>query len=1163
MADEWSQFPDAESPAVAQDSFAEFPDATPTALPAPPPGTYPEKSLKEVIGEMFSAPGRQAVTAGTFAGGVATGDIFSNPEAYLQEPTQKEVAEPLVSPETATDIVSASPLGQMVKGGKEGLSGAIRGIFEGIGTGASSLTSPSNLALLPFLAPLGAARGATRILQGLFEGQAILGTPDQIKAFREAPDAASKAKIGTEMALGLLAPIAPEVAPLLKRTGQEIPKTGEAEIPPAAPEAAVPAASAEDYVPALRTKEGQIIAGERGQIHQDIYNAQPDPMELRANEPEHGFVNKNNEFSSREEVSSALGEETPMQSERLRELQQSQPLEAHAIADEAGTKPVADLSPVEAAQPEAVREGVVPAERVVEGSTNPEQASLVSAQALGVTHPMPGFIRSIADYFVNNTPSQIWNTVKGSVNSALGKTFSKTTIADRASGELAARWISARTSAPYLAETFASNVLGDSGIDPVKFGAALTEDNLRSVRKTALAEGRPEDAGNVTSIIGADNSPFKTEAEYRAFLDDPATQQAIERHRALWQETVDPMFRKAQTLDPDEPLPSRGDETSARVNLYNDLEGKGAGVVSGTAAGNMTATMRKKSPFAIQARGTGQAYNVNYNDMMANTFGRQLEIAAKNDFERQLVESGNAVIGKPGEPPTLPDGEATVGFPLKRKSSAIFENAEGQPQIVPINQNIYVRKSLAGEYRRGADVDLLKVPALVRGFNNVINRAALAGLTDASVHVLNLATALFTRPSVVGSVLTDSLLSATGRADVPFTIAKIVTKATKDNQAQLAELAEIGALRAERSSKNPLANLIQWADKTTRLVLDDAFKKMAEAGLVENTETNRREFVAQVGQYNKRAQGDLRRLARDSGFGPFVTAGTTFNTLGIRTVAGSPGVPATSTMAAAALRANVMSKWIGSFVLTGALNYILTKDKEGGGVMGRPGVPIGRIDTGLDDENGRPLSFPLFDVLGLGRGLRVTGARGMIESQRKGLTLQNSFDAAATDIWNTNISPFTGPVIRFGGVASSGKPLPAINVPRTSPVAPPGKSQTAENLKQAIIDANPVIKSIALSQEPGQGMKAAIRQQVPRLTLQPSQSAEFMSKYPEIVRKAQAREFINDVIGRARKMGPDDQEAFVQEALAKLDPEDQKQAKRTLKYSRIRTGEAGGFTIVK
>lgn len=78
-----------------------------------------------------------------------------------------------------------------------------------------------------------------------------------------------------------------------------------------------------DFTPALKTSDGTVIKGEQGQAHQNIYEAQTDPTALRASEPEHGFVDKEGNFKTRQDVSTALGEADPMQSERLAELQQN------------------------------------------------------------------------------------------------------------------------------------------------------------------------------------------------------------------------------------------------------------------------------------------------------------------------------------------------------------------------------------------------------------------------------------------------------------------------------------------------------------------------------------------------------------------------------------------------------------------------------------------------------------------------------------------------------------------------------------------------------------------------------------------------------------------------------------------------------------------------
>lgn len=812
-------------------------------------------------------------------------------------------------------------------------------------------------------------------------------------------------------------------------------------------------------------------------------------------------------------------------------------------------------------QPEGITDGVYPAERLAAESHTQELAHEMSPKALGIIHPLPGFLQNIADWFSNRpTTAQIGNRLKGEYQTAMGATMPKTTIADQASGEAGARLLASKISAPYLARTFSSSVLEGTGVDPVKFGAALTEDNLRSVKqgfidqaKEATAKGEPDasaeakaKADAVTTTVGGKGTPFANEADYQAFLKEPATGQAIEKHRALWQQVIDPMYKNAQSIDPTEVLPGRGQATGARVNLYaDDGTVKGPKVSTASPTNNLLNTLRKKSPFGTQAKGTGTAYNVDYHQMMENTFARQFEIANKNAFENKLVDAGHAVIDKPGEKIMMPDGEETTAFPLKRQR-VVTQDGKSFSQ----NQSIYIRKSLAGEYARANNLDRIPIPAAWKATANILNQSALAGLTDASVHVLNLGTALFTRPSVAGSLISDSLLSTFGRADVPVAIVKSIAKGFKDNQTQLGQLAEIGAMREGHTTANPLGKLIQWADKTTRLVLDDSFKKMADAGLVENTETNRREFVNQVGQYNKRAQSDLMRLARDTGIAPFATAGKTFNALGVRMMMADPGVKATSGMAATALRANVLSKWVGATALVGGLNYMLTKDK-GGGVMGRPGVPIGNIDTGQTDHNGRPLSIPVFAALGLTRAMRVTGVRGVLEAKRRGLTSGDAMDQAGRDIVNSAISPFAGPIVRFASEAATGY-QPAINVGRATAVAPPGKSQIKENVKQAALDANPIVRSVMLANQPGGSVADAVRQQIPRLSMQPSNPGEMMARYPEIVRKAQAAAYIDDTVGRARKMemGPV-RNQFIRSQLSKLDPEDQKQAIQTLRYRRI------------
>jgi hypothetical protein len=764
-------------------------------------------------------------------------------------------------------------------------------------------------------------------------------------------------------------------------------------------------------------------------------------------------------------------------------------------------------------------------------------ASQIAAPQAQAAHAAPtGIIGSLKE----EIPGW-WNRVKTTVQAAANKTFPRTTLVDQKSGELMARWIASPTAAPYLSNRFIAHILEGTELDIEKYGTALTEDNLRSVAANFKAKG-DERAANVGSLIGQKGSPFKTEKEYQDFLKDSITQQAIARHIEMWNQTVDPMYKQAQLIDPDIELASRGLQTGARVNLFAVKEGEKNGISS--APGNLRATLQRKSPFGRQAKGTG-IYNTNYADMMANTFSRQLEIANKNEFEKQLVASGNAIIGKPGEAPVLEDGEVTQGFPLRTRTLVTEKGA------IPLNQNLYVRKSLAAEYLRASNATPRDFPPIVSAVTGGLNKAALAGFTDFTVHGSNLFTALTTRPSVSGGLLADTLLSMTGRADVLVTLGKLIIKSMKDNENQLGQLAEIGALRdygaAGKSKANPLmwsGKALNWMDKTTRLMLDDAYKSMVASNLVENSETARREFVNQVGQYNRRAQNAVLRLARDTGIGPFATAGTTFNALGVRTATMSPGIKASSNMAAAALRINVLSKWAGAFVLVGALNYAIV-----GKMVGRPGVPIGNVDTGRNDKNNRPLSVPVFDLLGLGRALRVTGIKGGMEAYRKGLSNADISNSAIRDIYNAQISPFAGPVIRFTGAVANVTPF--MGMPKPSPVVAPGENQFTSNVVNAVVNANPVAGSIRELRR-GAGLTSAVEKQFPRFVPKATQPLEMMAKYPEIVRKAQASAFVDDVAHQARYMEPAERSKFVRDSLNRLhNSEDRKRAETTLKYRRI------------
>lgn len=771
------------------------------------------------------------------------------------------------------------------------------------------------------------------------------------------------------------------------------------------------------------------------------------------------------------------------------------------------------------------------------------------------------------------------------VESAAGKTFPRTTKLAREVGEQGARWISSRMAAKPLADAFSEDVTRGLNLDEVEFGAALHEDNLRSIRQDTLneatqleadaqklqAENNPraatalterasklrQQAAQVFTFIG-DGGVFPTEEAYQSYLKRPAVQEAVRRHVEAWDKLVEPMYREAMKIDPAAELPARGLQTGARVNLNFVREGEqiGTGVFAAMPKGVLANVLQKKSPFGRLAKGTAAAYRPSYTEAMRNTYTRQLEIANRNKFDRLLVEHGLAVIDRPGKRDLVLGGEQTTPFEIRRH--VIQADGRTMPQF----ENIYVRNSLVPEYRAALNLDPKAHVPLISPLAKVANGAALSGLTEMTAHLSNLSHALFWRPGVTRSFWSEIGLSLLGRADAFLALHAAIRKFSAEDQVRLRELAEIGAEREPHPHGNPWnpltwgSRVIEKADTRTRLQLDRMFSHLAEQGLVKNTETNRREFVNQIGQYNRRAQGEVTRWLRDTGIAPFVTAGKAFNVLGLRTALLDAGAETTSRSSRVAVAATMAAKIGGALLIPAVANYLISQrqDKDGkGNVFGRPGVPLGAIDLGYNDANQRPMFLDVANILGLKRAARVTGVRGGIEAIRQHLPLGTVLDSTYRDLQNSWTAPLLGPVSRTVSVGATGY-QPAIGVPRTSPVVPPGHSQAVQNLETAALEMSPVVAGIHDSLKPGATGWEWAQKQAGRFTLQPGKPTTMMAngQYARIVARAQTASYIEDVIGRARKIAPGPERMkYVRESIRQIDPRDREHAIRTLQERRI------------
>jgi len=727
-------------------------------------------------------------------------------------------------------------------------------------------------------------------------------------------------------------------------------------------------------------------------------------------------------------------------------------------------------------------------------------------------------------YFNKDKLKESYNDAMGYLDGLKGKTFSRITRANQAAGEAGARYISARYAAEFLGKDMSDKILNNEA-DPNLIGALLTEDNLRSVKKNFIDEGNTEAANDVKTLVG-DKGYFKTEEEYQNYLNEPINQKVINRYTELFaNDKMDKLYKKAHDILMDEDLPKRGLQTNARINLLAIPKGskiKKERIGLATKSSDQLGTMKRDSPFAKEAKGNAESYNINLHDIVSNSFGKQLEAATYKDFLNDLVNSGLAKIDKPGMNVEL-GGKKTISFPIQRKTVVIAK--DGSSYTIPKNENIYVRGDLAREFRIGANLDAPTRGEILQKVNQSLNSAALQGLTDATAHATNLTSALLSRPGIGGDAIREGIAATGGIGDFGVVVERMISKAidmhkeTPHVKKQLAELSSIGALRQGMHS-GVMGNFLLNYDRTTRLVMDDAYNFLADKGLVEKSETARREFINQVGQYNRRAQGSIMRALKDLGVSPFITAGKTFANLAVKNITADPGVKATSKSASAKLRALTASRFAGTAGTIMLTNYLLTHEK-GGGVWGRPGTPLFAIDTGKDDELGKPIVInAMGKIFGYDRALRSTGIKGFVESKMHGLNNTQAIHSSLRDAVNTGIGMVAGPPVRFAVGAVTGYPT-AIDMSRQFPIVPPGKSQKVSDLKNALLASNPLSETYRQIQEKGTDIPSAfqigLEKQLPGFTPRAGMNPETEANLPKIVDQRELKDYIDFVAKEARK----------------------------------------------
>lgn len=820
----------------------------------------------------------------------------------------------------------------------------------------------------------------------------------------------------------------------------------------------------------------------------------------------------------------------------------------------------------------------------------------------------------------------------GFLGRVAGRAFPRMAHIAPEAADAAVEHASAKSYAIADAQVIGRDVMGrkiSSKVARQEFGNLLLEDGLRATRDKFLAEGDKKSADAVGSNVGP-GKYFRDEAHVQATLHKPEVRQYIAGDRANGEPVREAGFRSAQGMDATDPLPNlKGPMTGLHISLKQLTPEEAAESKSAVRMGQpqgKEGMIRRMSPFARRRTGTGEFYEGDYLKQLEHSLATNYPIGKLKVFQKSLMDSGNAVEATWAKKPESIKGEPVVSFKVAQGRMAVFDEsgaprhgagelAEGSKAIPIESKFLFVRESLAKEVRAAAG-DLWK-PDPTNAFHRFLNTATglqlTFGLADQASHIKNLLTA-FVQAPMLGKNWVERTASTVG--GVPRLIVSLknlgenAIKYAQDDPATLrryADMTRIGGTRAPkmdlpqgkmihgfntlafvlRKTSEGLAKPIEVFDRAVRLTLDDAYTDAVKRGWAEDSDAARRDFLSNAGQYNKQLQGAAVRFARNSGMGPFATAGTNFTRVAVKNMLPMPGIRAADAAGAAKMTALRVGSMAGLAAQIYFLNWLVSK-KTGKPVP--PGVPPGAVWLGSNDENDKPRYFDVWDKLtGARRALRAFGLNENLNRvsgtlagdgqgpqsfvtdsvERQKAMDQMSLDAGAAEAINEWTRPFLGPgpntAAAVGGVNLSLRNLRG-GLQRSSDDAPPGTSQIAENLRSVpravfsqMVPSAPekgqTVAAKAMGAKEGGGLDEAfdiMENQVRPFAWQKGKNPAAVQDAKKIENFSQAKDFVDSIARRARQIADRDaRRAFIEREIDKL-PEDQRRKAKTDLYLKQR-----------
>lgn len=576
---------------------------------------------------------------------------------------------------------------------------------------------------------------------------------------------------------------------------------------------------------------------------------------------------------------------------------------------------------------------------------------------------------------------------------------------------------------------------------------AETETN--QIRKDAMlqrAEELSHRSADMPTLIGREGSGLATQADLKRTLEEPAFKKMLELWEKEFGPWMDEFFRKAQQIDPTAPIEALTQYPGLPISLkaVEHTTTPEPGAVMFQRTGDLTAPRQRRLGAAREFTGMAEGYVVNLPEIIDYTIRDRVKVATQAEMYRALQESGLAIRGERG-----------LRFEGYRELKDVWPKTE--------SPSLYIKEEAYSEVRRALNTDdatVAGVPVKVGRlpFSDMLNKINVTmSMTEAASHGLNLVKHLF-EPKV-------------NPIDTARNFYKLVNKDLEILK-EVRELARMGAMKPEgweTSDSSVIAKLmhaggmknpINWArrfldlaDQATRLTMKHTVEELQRRGDVPPGEEHVRNAVNAVsGNYNKLTQHWIVRFLRETGLGPFATAGTTFNVSAIRNMLGEPVYRTTTWEAYARLRAEKMLRIMAVLAVVPITNYLMW-----GRWDGDDNTPIGSIKLGSAPD-GKTTYLDLAGFTGVSRGARLTGLMALLEGHRYGATSGEIGDRARRDAMFAWSHPAEGPIVQFAHTLATGENLVGMKVAKQ---AWEGESQTWQNFLAAMWNMNPPFAALS------------------------------------------------------------------------------------------------------